>query len=141
MITVMREKFGPVIIGSIIAVIAAVFIFYGIFMGPGTGNSQGPGSPGSVNGEPISYSEYSKALNQRTEFFRNMMGGKISEDQLEKFNLRGAVFQDLVQRKLVGQMAKKEGFVPSAEQVRDQILKMEVFKKDGRFDRTLIRTY
>ena len=137
MIGLIRQKFGPKIIGGIIAVIAAVFVFYGIFT-PGQG-AQGPGSAGEVNGETISYSEYNRALNQRIEFFKNMMGGKISDEQLEQFHIREAVFQDLAQRKLLGQIAKKEGFYPSAEQIRDQILKMDVFKKDGRFDKVLYK--
>ena len=129
----MRSKLGPKVIGGVIAVITFVFIFYGIFM-PGSG-SQGPGVAGEVNGETISFTEFSRALNQRMEFFRNMMGGKVSEAQLEQFHVGESVFQDLAQRKVLAQTAKKEGFGPSAEAIRDQIMKMEVFKKDGRFDK------
>ena len=68
MIRIMREKFGPKIIGAIIFVIAGVFIFYGIFM-PGRGGGSSPSIAGEVNGETISYSEFSRALNQRIEFF------------------------------------------------------------------------
>jgi hypothetical protein len=137
MIGVMRSKFGPKVIGAVIAVVAVVFIFYGIFV-PGSG-SQGPGVAGEVNGETISFSEFSKALNQRIEFFRGMMGGKVSEAQLEQFHIGEAVFQDLAQRKVLGQIAKKEGFYPSADQIREQILKMDVFKKDGHFDKVLYK--
>ena len=133
MIGVMREKWGPKVIGGVIAVIAFVFIFYGIFM-PGVGN-QAPSVAGEVNGETISFSEFSRALNQRMEFFKNMMGGKVSDEQMEQFHVREAVFQDLTQRKLLGQIARKEGFYPSQDQVREQILKMDVFKKDGHFDK------
>ena len=139
MIRIMREKFGPKVIGGIIALIAFVFIFYGIFM-PGRGGSGGPGTAGEVNGETISYSEFSRALNQRVDFFKNMMGGKISEEQLEQFHVREAVFQDLTQRKILVQMARKEGFYPSSEQIREQILSMEVFKKDGHFDKVQYKT-
>ena len=133
MIGAMRNKLGPKVIGGIIAVIAGVFIFYGVFT-PG-GGAQGQGVAGEVNGETISYAEFSRALNQRMEFFRQMMGGKISEAQMEQFDMRGAVFQDLVQKKLLSQIAKKEGFYPSQDQIRDQILKMDAFKKDGHFDK------
>ena len=50
MISVMRNKFGPIIIGGVIGLIAFVFIFYGIFMGPGPGGGGGGGGPG-VAGE------------------------------------------------------------------------------------------
>ncbi|MBS1958888.1 MAG: SurA N-terminal domain-containing protein [Bdellovibrionales bacterium] len=137
MIGVMRTKFGPVIIGSIIAVITAVFVFYGIFT-PGSGSSA-TSVAGEVNGETISYAEFSRALNQRIEFFKSLMGGKIDEEQLEQFHVREAVFQDLTQRKILGQIARREGFYPSKEAVRDQILKMDVFKKDGQFDKVLYK--
>jgi flagellar motility protein MotE (MotC chaperone) len=137
MIGAMRTKMGPKVIGAIIAVIAFVFIFYGIFT-PG-GGSQAPSIAGEVNGETITYPEFSRALTQRVEFFKNLMGGKVSEEQITQFHIREAVFQDLAQKKVLGQVAKKEGFYPSAEQIRDQILKMDVFKKDGHFDKMLYK--
>ena len=137
MISVMRTKFGPKIIGGIIAVIAGIFIFSGVFL-PGSGGT-GPSVAGEVNGEPVSYSEYSRALNQRIEFFKSMMGGKISDEQLEQFKIREAVFQDLAQKKVMAQIAKKEGFYPSIDQIREQILKMDVFKKEGHFDKLLYK--
>lgn len=137
MISVMRTKFGPKVIGAIIAVIAGVFIFSGVLT-PGSG-SQAPSIAGEVNGETVSYTEFSRALNQRIEFFKGMMGGKISEEQLAQFKIREAVFQDLAQKKVLSQIAKKEGFYPSLDQIREQILKMDAFKKDGRFDKLLYK--
>ncbi len=137
MINVMRTKFGPKVIGGIIAVIAGVFIFSGVFL-PGSG-SQAPSIAGEVNGEILSYSDFSRALNQRIEFMKNMMGGKVSEETLAQFKIREAVFQDLAQKKLLSQVAKKEGFYPSSQQIRDSIMKMPVFLKEGRFDRELYR--
>jgi hypothetical protein len=137
MIGVMRNKWGPVIIGGVIGVITLVFVFYGIFV-PGS-SSRGPGVAGEVNGEVISYSEFSRALNQRIEFFKGLMGGKVSESQLEQFHVGDSVFMDLAQRKVLGQVARREGFYPPADQIREQILKQDVFKKDGRFDKMLYR--
>jgi hypothetical protein len=133
MITAIRTKMGPVMVGGIIAIIAAVFVFYGIFT-PGS-SSAGQSVAGEVNGETISYSEYSRALNQRIEFFKSLMGGKVSDEMLEQTHVREAVFQDLAQRRVLSQIAKKEGFYPSAAQIRDQIVKMDAFKKDGHFDK------
>ncbi len=133
MISAMRSKLGPAVIIGVMAVIVVVFIFSGIFT-PGSG-SQAPSVAGEVNGETISYSEFSRALNQRMEMFRGMLGGKVSESQMEQFHIPEAVFQDLAQKKVLGQIARKEGFYPSMDQIRDQILKIEAFKKDGHFDK------
>lgn len=137
MIGTIRSKVGPKVIGGVVAVIAFVFIFYGIFT-PGAG-SQAPSIAGEVNGETITYSEFSRALTQRIEFFKNLMGGNVSEEQIAQFKIREAVFQDLAQKKVLNQIARKEGFYPSSEQIRDQILKMDVFKKDGQFDKLLYK--
>jgi len=137
MIGAIRVKMGPKVIGLIIGVISFVFIFYGIFV-PGSG-SQGPSVAGEVNGETISYTEFSRALNQRIEFMKSMMGGKVSDEQLEQFHIREAVFQDLAQKKILSQIARKEGFYPSMAQIRDQIMTMTVFQKDGHFDKLLYK--
>ncbi|NDG84995.1 MAG: hypothetical protein EBX52_08170, partial [Proteobacteria bacterium] len=73
------------------------------------------------------------------EFFKGIMGGKVSESQLEQFHVGESVFMDLAQRKILGQVARREGFYPSADQIREQILKQDVFKKDGHFDKMLYR--
>jgi hypothetical protein len=137
MIGVMRSKYGPKLIGIVIFVIALVFVFYGIFT-PGAGR-QSPSIAGEVEGETISYAEFSRALNQRIEFFKSLMGGKVNDEQLEQFHVREAVFQDLAQRKILAQIARKEGFYPSPDQIREQILKMDAFKKDGQFDKVLYK--
>jgi len=137
MISVMRNKFGPKVIGGIVAVIAGIFIFSGVLV-PGSG-SQSPSVAGEVNGETVSYTEFSRALNQRIEFFKGMMGGKVTDEQIAQFKIREAVFQDLAQKKLMSQIAKKEGFYPSIEQIRQEILKMPAFQKDGHFDKVLYK--
>jgi hypothetical protein len=140
MIAVMRDKLGPKFIGGVVFLIAFVFIFSGIFMsGSGGLGGVGPSAAGEVNGEVITYTEFNRALNQRIDFFKSMMGGKVTEEQLAQFKIREAVFQDLSQRKLLVQMAKKEGFGASAEEIREKILAMDVFKKDGRFDKVLYK--
>jgi hypothetical protein len=133
MISAMRSKFGPAIIFGVMGVIVVVFVFSGIFTRSSL--SGGPGVAGEVNGETITYSEFSRALNQRVEMLKGMLGGKVTEEQIAQFRISEAVFQDLAQRKVMVQMAKKEGFMPSPEQIREQIVKMDAFKKDGRFDK------
>jgi hypothetical protein len=133
MISAMRSKFGPAIIFGVMGVIVVVFVFSGIFTQSSL--SGGPGVAGEVNGETITYSEFSRALNQRVEMLKGMLGGKVTDEQIAQFRIPEAVFQDLAQRKVMIQMAKKEGFQPSPEQIREQIFKMDAFKKDGRFDK------
>lgn len=134
MLTWIRNKFGPAIISLIIGFIAFVFIFYGIYNPKSTQGIHEGAVAGTVNGEPISVSEFTRSLNQRMEFFKNMAGGGLTEEQIKAFRLRDGVFQELVSRKLMAQAAESYGLVASDEEVRVKIMEIPAFKKNDKFD-------
>jgi hypothetical protein len=129
-----REKFGAAIVSSIIGLISLVFIFYGVFSPKATRGMHEGAVAGTVNGEAISLREYQQSLNQRLDFFRKMAGGKISEEQLRAFRVQESVFRELVQRKLLIQEANRMGLAASDEEVKQAILEIPAFQKDGKFD-------
>jgi peptidyl-prolyl cis-trans isomerase D len=129
-----REKFGAAIVSSIIGLISLVFIFYGVFSPKATRGMHEGAVAGTVNGEAISLREYQQSLNQRLDFFRKMAGGKISEEQLRAFRVQESVFRELVQRKLMIQEAHRMGLSASDEEVKQAILEIPAFQKDGKFD-------
>jgi hypothetical protein len=134
MLSWIREKFGPVVVGGIVGFIALIFIFEGAFTRSSMrGNHEGA-MAGMVNGEPITRADFSKALNQRIEFFKQLSGGKFSEEQMKSFNMRAGVFEELVSRKLMSQTAVSQGWMASDAEVRDRVMEMPVFQKDGKFD-------
>ena len=105
-----RSKFGPVVVTGIIGGIASVFILTD-FISPRASSGMGGGgdSAGSVNGEVISASEFSREVTRRIESIRQMSGGQVSEEQLKMFRVRERVFNDLVQRKLILQDCRRSG--------------------------------
>lgn len=129
-----REKFGATVVTLIIGLISLVFIFYGVFAPKATRGMHEGSVAGTVNGEAISLREYQQSLNQRLEFFRKMAGGKVSEDQLRAFRVQESVFRELVQRKLLVQEAHRMGLSASDEEVKQAILEIPTFQKDGKFD-------
>jgi parvulin-like peptidyl-prolyl isomerase len=133
MLSWIREKFGTVVIGGIIAFIAFVFVFYGVFSPKATRGLHEGSVAGTVNGDAISISEFNRALNQRIEFFKNFAGGKITEDQLKQFGVRESVFQELANRKIMLQEAKKIGIIASDEEVKEKIQEIPAFHKEGKF--------
>jgi hypothetical protein len=62
------------------------------------------------------------------------MGGKITDEQMKMFRVREGVFQELAQQKLMAQAAIDSGRVPSDEAVRQEIMTLPYFLKDGKFD-------
>jgi parvulin-like peptidyl-prolyl isomerase len=136
MLSWIRVKFGPVMIGIIIGFIAFVFVFYGVFNPRSTRGLHEGAVAGTVNGENISISEFSRELNRRLEFFKQMGGNGLTEAQLKSLRIRDAVFNDMVNRKLMMQEALKMGFVPSDEEIRDRIREIPAFQREGHFDAT-----
>ena len=90
---------------------------------------------GTVNGDSITLSEFNRALNQRMEFFKNMGGGKLSDEQLKAFRVREGVFQELVRRKVIEQEAVKQGLEASDDEVMERIREIPAFQKDGQVQR------
>jgi hypothetical protein len=135
----MKSKFGSIMVTGIIGFIAFVFIFYGVFTPKSTRGLHEGSVAGLVNGDSISLGEYNRELNRRIEFFRNMAGGKISDEQLKAFRIKEAVFQELVNRKLMTQYAENHEMEASDEQVRSQIQQIQAFQKDGKFDANAYR--
>lgn len=134
MLAWIREKFGTAMIGGIIGFIAFVFVFYGVFSPKATRGLHEGSVAGTVNGESISISEFNREYSQTVEFYKNLSGGKLTEEQIKAFKIRDTVFKQIAGRKLRTQEAKRLGFVAAESQVREEIMKMPVFQKEGKFD-------
>lgn len=134
MIGNLRGKAGRYIVGGIISFIALIFAFEGVF-GPKATRGLHDGSvAGKVNGEAISIGDYNRALERKLEFLKGLTGGKVSEEQMKMFRVREGVFQEMVQQKLMAQAAMDSGRVPSDEAVRQEIMTLPYFQKEGKFD-------
>ncbi|MGK5083345.1 SurA N-terminal domain-containing protein [Bdellovibrionota bacterium FG-1] len=129
-----RGKYSTVVSGAIIGFIAFVFIVSGVFNPKSTRGLHEGAVAGTVNGDPISIAEFNRALNQRMEFFKNMGGGKFTDEQLKQFRVKEGVFQDLVRRKLMVQESSKQSMEASDEEVRDRIREIPAFQKESKFD-------
>lgn len=139
MLNWIRNKFGPVMIGIIIGFIAFVFIFFGVYNPSKTRGLHEGAVAGTVNGDSIPLSDFNRAFTQRVEFYRQISGGKLTDAQIQGARIKESVFQDLVQAKLLSQAAEKAQFGGSDEAVREKIVGMDVFKREGRFDPLLYK--
>lgn len=134
MIGQLRGKIGGYIVIVVIGFIALVFALEGVFAPKSTRGLHEGSVAGKVNGETITISDYNKALERKTEFLKGMVGGKLTDEQMKMFRVREGVFQELVQQKLMAQAAVDSGRMPSDEAVRQQIVILPYFQKDGKFD-------
>src|SRR3954452_3188577 len=131
MLAWIREKFGTAVIGTIISLIAFVFVFYGVFSPKATRGLHEGSVAGTVNGDSISIAEFSRELNRRVDFLKSLRQGQALEDQLVS-QLRQSVFQDLANRRMMIQEAERKGLIPADEEVREKIREIPAFQKDGK---------
>ncbi len=75
---------------------------------------------GSINGEDISYKDFSKILEQQRERQKNQTGKDIDEDNMDQF--RDQVWNGIVTQTLLGQQIKKYGITVSDQEIKDIIL-------------------
>lgn len=90
-----------------------------------------------VNGHNIKVQDYRRAYNRTVEYYRDALKDKFDADLLEKMKVKDKVVEDLVKRELWLEASDKLGIMVSDEELRDNIMKMTVFHKDGRFSSNL----
>lgn len=129
MIHLMRGRFASWVIGIVIGFIAFVFIFYGVYT-PRYGGGL-TGAAGQVNGDTITASEFNAALSRYSE---NLKARGFGEEQLKMFGVQNWAWEELVNQKLLHQEARKLHLLPAEEAVRDQIIKVPAFQRDGVFE-------
>src|SRR3989337_3243092 len=139
MLKIVRELAvdNPLVLKIIMGVIAITFVismgWYGIQSSDGD-------VVVSVNGEDIKVQDYRRSYNRAVDYYREMYKDKCDSDLLEKMNLRDKVMEDLVARELWLESANDLGLRVSDDELRDGIMKMKMFHKEGRFDRKLYKS-
>lgn len=134
MLTGFRNRFGKIVVFAIITLITFVFVFFGVFSPRSTRGLHESAVAGTVNGEPISIQEFNRELARRVEFFKNLSGGKLTEEQLQAFQIRESVFQEMARRKLLVQLGPDSGLSPGPAEMKDRIRQVPAFQKNGQFD-------
>ncbi len=114
-----------------------VFIFGA---GVDFGGGQGKGTVGSVDGSPISATEYQTALTSQREAFRRQYGSDPA-DRDEK-NTEAQAWRTILSQKLMGAEARKAGLVAHDREVvlalqtspPQELVDQPAFQTDGKFD-------
>ncbi len=96
----------------------------------------------TVNGETITYSDYS---NQFATYRQNMLsqfGDQLQPDFFDSPMMRRNFLESMINSELYRQAAFKTGYTVTAEQIRSILSDVEIFQNaDGQFDRELYAGY
>lgn len=125
---------NPLVLKIIMGVIAATFV---ITMGWWGIKAPQQNIVASVEGHNIQAQDYRKAYNRAIVYYREVYKEKFNDEMLEKLKVRDKVMEDLVSRELWLDEAAKLAIRVSDQELRDDIMKMKEFHKDGKFDNAL----
>jgi len=137
------RSLAPVFIISV----GALFVLFIIISESSVLQSIGaaPTNVGSINGEDISYKEFSKILDQQKENRKKQTGKNIAEENLKQF--RDQVWNAVVTQTLFAQEIKKLNITVADDEIRDvilsdnppQFLKQSFIDSTGKFNRDMYR--
>lgn len=129
MLNFMRRHAQSWLIKVALGAIVVVFIFWGI----GTFRISEEGVAARVNGESISVREYQSAYDRLLRAYRDAFRDRFSDEMLRRFNLRQQALDNLVNRTLLLQEARRLHLLVSEDELRRSIAAYPAFQVNGRF--------
>ena len=134
MLQFMRDYAKSWVIKVVLWTVVASFVG-SLFLVWGMGDETSAGVVATVDGKKIIYSEYQEFYKRILDFYKKQQGD-LNEELFAPI-VKKAAIDSLITRKLQLSIAKQEGLVLTDEEVIDEIQGMDIFKKDGRFDKDL----
>ncbi|WP_319524272.1 SurA N-terminal domain-containing protein [uncultured Desulfosarcina sp.] len=130
MLNVMRKHAGSWMIKVILFAIVIVFVFWGV----GSFRSRQASKVATVNDEIIAVSEFRRAYNNLIEQYRQRFGENLNDGMLEMLKVKDQALNQLIDRALVLQEAKKLELRVTDAEVAESIMNAPVFQTNGSFD-------
>lgn len=116
--------------------IIVVFIFFGY-----QGGKVSAGYAARVNSHIISIADFQMAYDQMQKQQAMYFGDKFNKDVEMQKRLRNSALDDLIEKEAVAQGAAQEGFFVTNAEIRDYIIQIPAFQKDGVFQRSYYDGY
>ncbi len=130
MLSIMRRQAGSWIIKALLFAIVVVFVFWGV----GSFRNRGSNRVADINGEIITYDVYHQAYERLREQYRRVYGNSFDEQMLKAMNLEQQALDQIIQRVLMLQEAKRLNIQATDEILDETIAKIPAFQKNGVFD-------
>ena len=124
-----RNAHSPIIMG-VIAIIALVFVFWGV----GTNLDGGGSKVASVDGKAIPGIAFARLYENLMESYRQQFGGQVPDNLLNGAEIKRQAIRQLVQQALVEKGARELGIRVSDAEVGRTIAAIPAFQKNGVFD-------
>lgn len=133
MLKFIRRNASAAWVKVLFGLLAVVFVYWGVDAGlQGTARYA---AVAKVNGKPITDTDLARAEENIRYFYRTLYGDQFRPELLEGIDIRSQALDRLVRTELLYQEAERLGLQASDEEVREAIVKMDSFRREGRFDR------
>lgn len=118
---------------STIAFVGAGFVGWGAY----DLNRDRAASVAKVGHRTISVQEFQSAYANHYNFYNNLLGGKLTQEQAEQMGLNKIVMNILVNQTLLLNYADEIGLVATKEDVKERLINNPNFQSDGVFNKDL----
>jgi peptidyl-prolyl cis-trans isomerase D len=136
MLNIMRKQAGSWMIKVILFAIVIVFVFWGV----GSFNSRDASKVATVNGEIIKRVDYQRTYNNLIDQYRQRFGASLNDGMLEMLQVKSQAVNQLIDRTLLLQEARRLDLEVPASEVAEAIVKIPAFQTNGTFDRRRYQT-
>ena len=130
MLDLMRKHARNWIMKVLLGIIIVVFVFY---FGS-IGRSRQADIVATVDGKTIAYVDLQKEHQNLSQFYRQRLGGMLTDEMLKGLNLKQQALDNLIQQAIILQKAKELDVKVTDEEVQASILATPGFQKGGAFD-------
>ncbi len=130
MLKYMRENTGSWVIKILLGLIVLVFVFLGM----GSIGSKRGNQVATVNDEPITMDEYKRSYQNILEQMRQRFGDNLNDEILKMLQVKKQALDRLIDERLVLSEAGRLKISISDQELRDSLLSIPAFRKNGAFD-------
>ena len=118
---------------STIAFVGAGFVGWGAY----DMNTDRAASVAKVGHRTISVQEFQSAYASHYNFYNNLLGGKLTQEQADQMGLDKIVMNTLVNQALLLNYADEIGLVATKDDVKERLINTPTFQADGVFNKEL----
>jgi len=135
MLRYLRENTGNWIIKFFLGIIVIVFVFLGV----GSMNAGKDNQVATVNDHAITFAEYRDAYQRMIQRLQKQFGTSLNDDLIKSMNVKQYAVNSLIDQKILEIEAQKLKIVVSDEELKQDLLSVKAFQKDGVFDMDLYK--
>jgi len=132
MLDFLRKRKRSWIITFLLGVIIIVFV---AFYGGSKFQDSRLQDVAEVNGEIISQSEFAENYQRALDRYRELLKGSLTPEMLKSLNLKATLLEDLIQKRLALQEARKLGLTVTDDELASVIAKIPEFQVAGHFNK------